>query len=211
MLWHNKLVNTIISDQSTITKVSTIAPDFDCNWSFPCSESILFETKCIEERVDNGLYNLIANQLLANRHGEALCEAVYNKDFEVTLDKNRKNTVFIDKYSYTEYKTLLFSEINDSTIMSAKGNHWCDRNNVTFYYSSHSWYLLLLRIQPSPLKDSDNMKDVLMIHCPTSCDTQLANLFHNQIATIYQIRNEDAQNELAKGIVSPFKTAIFPC
>ena len=128
------------------SKLSAIAPGFDRDRSFPCSKSILFETKCIEEHVENGLYNSIANQLLANQHGEALCEAVNNKDFEATLDKNQKNIMFINKNTYTEYKTLLFGEIDDSTIMSTKGNHWCDRNNVTFYCSSHSQYLLLLRI-----------------------------------------------------------------
>ena len=120
------------------------------------------------------------------------------------LDKNRKNTIFIDKYTYSEYNTLLFGEIDDSTIMSAKGNHWCDRNNVIFCSSSHSRYSPFLQFQPSPLKDNDNVKDVLVIRCPPFCDTQLANLFHNQIATVFQIRNEDAQNELAKGIVSAF-------
>jgi len=194
-------LSTTTDDSS---KINTVVSDYDHALSFPSPESILFEAKCIEERVENGLYNSVATQMLANRHGEALCEAVYNQDFEPTLDKNRKNTMFVDKHTFTEYKTLLFGEIDESTIMSAKGNHWCDRNNVRPSSSSHSLYLPVLPFQPTPLKDSDNIKDVLVIRCPTSCDRQLANLFHNQLATIFDIRNEDAQKELAKGIVSPF-------
>ena len=199
-------VSTATDDSS---KINTVVADYDRPPSFPSSESILFETKCIEERVENGLYNSVATQMLANRHGEALCEAVYNQDFEATLDKNRKNTMFVDKHMFTEYKTLLFGEIDESSIMSAKGNHWCDRNNVNYYYSLQSIYSPIVQIQPTPLKDSDNVKDVLVIRCPTLCDTQLANLFHNQIATVFDVQNEDAHKELAKGIVCPFYDTKF--
>ena len=144
-------VSTTMDDSS---KINTVVSDYDCTLSFP-AKSILFEAKCNEERVENGLYNSIATQMLANRHGEALCEAIYNQDFEASLDKNHKNTIFVDKYTFTKYKTLLFGEVDESTIMSTKGNHWCDRNNVRFSTSSHSLYLPVLQIQPSISKTSN--------------------------------------------------------
>ena len=200
-------VSTTTDDSS---KINPVIPEYDRPPSFPSSESIQFETKCVEERVENGVYNSVATQMLASRHGEALCEAVFNQDFEATLDKNQKNTMFVDKHSFAEYKTLLFGEIDDSSIMSAKGNHWCDRNNVKYNNSLQTVFSPIVRIQPTPLKDGDNVKDVLVIRCPTLCDRQLANLFHNQIATVFDIRNEDAHKELAKGIVSSFYVTNFP-
>jgi hypothetical protein len=66
-------------------------------------------------------------------------------------------------------------------------------------------------LEPRPIRDNDNVKDVLVLEKPTLCDNSLAIVFANQICTLNDIRKWDAEEEDRMGEVGLFLNYYGHC
>ncbi|KAJ7130747.1 hypothetical protein C8R43DRAFT_957109 [Mycena crocata] len=155
----------------------------------PSSESggPAIESPQYASRAENGLYDAIADQIAAMKT-DALANIDYPDHFTRIIEDWSKNYKYMDK-SGGELRTAIVGEITGpmhGTMLRAHGNYYA-RDGDDF----------------KPIDDKVKVKDSIAICVPTCATTKMFNTYLNQINTLGQITDDDADEDARKGN-SPF-------
>ncbi|KAJ7154986.1 hypothetical protein C8R43DRAFT_1126376 [Mycena crocata] len=138
-------------------------------------------------RAESGLYDSVADQIAAMTT-DALANIDYPDHFTRIIEDWSKNFKYMDKNG-AELRTALVGEIVGpamGTILRAHGNYFA-RDGDNF----------------KPIDDKSKIKDTIAICAPTCGTTKMFNTYLNQINTLGQITDDDADEDARKGN-SPF-------
>ncbi|KAG6849603.1 hypothetical protein H0H93_007055 [Arthromyces matolae] len=137
-----------------------------------------------DEQNETGFYEDLTKQIrLLGK--SCLAEVEYKVDFTRVVEGYNNNQTYVYKTGEV-FRTNIFGQIAPllaGTIVSAKGNHFMGRPGDPII----------------PISDGTKLKDVIVVEVPTNCNSVLAALFYNQIATLNDIRESDEVEEQMEG------------